>query len=731
MAPFKTRHFRAPAWMIHPLALALYAATTVVAMWALFANLGTAVPGGQDTDYNSTHWSLWWFRFALSRGWDPMFTDWVLFPLEHNLSIHMLTPSLFPAYALAEPLFGRVAAVNLISMGIVTLSAYMMFVFVRGHLRLRRAPNWADDALALVSGFVFGFLPYQISHAALSHLNLTPIFWVPLILWLWDRAATARAGLRRVVWAAAMGVALWGAWLTDLQYLMWMPLVAGLYGLYLLARAENHRARLALVGLAALALAVTLALGSVIPLPALRQVDSSQFAPADLYVARFLSMPLGALLLAPGPEDRGFGRWLVLLTVASVLLVAVLRRRRAMPGATWDAERWVWLLTAVTPLVLALGPDITVGEQVIPLPYRILHDAMQGQYRNPVRFVVPGVFGLILFCALSWRPVLARLRRPAARAGLVAVVLAAFTLDLGLLQPFPVLFPPDYAIYHEIGAEPGDYVILEVPVGVHSGWTGMGDGKRLQYYAPDHQKKLVNGSISRIPWQDHDFYADSRLLSWLAGDADFDTQAAPRELAQAVEEWPVGYVIVHPDLIPEARLPEYLGFLNVEQSVCFYKAEVGLFIYRAHWHPEGCPPRTPPQDASGAYVIDLGAPGDEPFFGEYWYWQEDVGGVMARWAGGNEASRLRVMLPPGRAYEVTFVAAGYGARRRVQVNANGVTLGAFDLPASAGWSEHTLALPAEVVGDGDLLLVLVHGAPALAGDRPLTAAYDRIIFRAR
>ena len=721
-------------WAVHALALGLYILAAVASMGALVANLGTAVPGEHDTDYYQTHWSLWWVRFALSRGMDPMFTDWTLYPLRHNLSIHMLTPSLMPPYALLEPAFGRVAAVNLIGVGVIVLSAYGMFVFLRGHIRLSpqgsdagKGASWADDALPLIGGFVFGFLPYQSYHAANSHLNLTPIFWVPLALWLWDRAAAAGATRRRVTWAAALGVALWGAWLTDLQYFMWLGLVGGPYALYTLARASGRSERLTLIALGALAVAVTLALGAVAPLPALLQVDESQFSPADLYVPRLFSMPLGSLLLMPGSEDKGFGRLLMLLTYGGVLLAIPALRRRAAGGAALPRERWLWLAAAVAPFVLALGPDIEIGGQLVPLPYRVLHDLMHGQYRNAVRFSVPGVFALIVFCALSWRPAAARLRSQTWRAGLVAGLLALFALDLGLLKPFPVRFPPDYAIYHEIGQEPGDWVIFEIPTGVYSGWTGFGYGQYLMYYAPDHEKRLVNGTLSRIPGMSHVFYEKSPLLLGFAGNA-LDTQAVPRELARAVDAWPVGYVIVHPDLLPPERIWEYVGLLNVQESICFYKAEQGLLIYRAHWHPGGCPPRTPPQDASGAYVLDLGVPGDEAFVGEFWHRQEDVGGVLARWAGGNDASRLRVELPAARDYTMTLIATGYGDGRAVDVRANGAALGRCDLPT--GWNECVVALPAQVVGDGDLLVVLSHGAPQAAEDgRLLTAAYDRILFR--
>ncbi len=701
------------------LALALYALAAVLAMWALVANLGVAVPAGPETDYYIYHWNLWWMRHALSQGWDLFHTDWLLFPLEHNLSLHTLAITYLPAYLVLELLAGRMAALNLMVLAAPVLSAYAMFLFLRHYL-----DGTSRDWMALIGGFVFGFLPFEIAHGALAHLSYIALWWFPLALLLWDHVVSATNAKRQSLWAVALGLALWGAWLTDTQFLLWLPPLIAPYGLYTVARAPTWRRRGALLGMAAAAMAVTLALGWIAPLRALQEMDPGLLPKADLYPARYLSLALGALFLMPGPGEWGFGRLLVILAVAGALWPWLWRRLgRATPRL--PRARWLWLAIAAGLFVFALGPDIEVGGQLIPMPYRALHDALQGQYRTPVRLTVPALFALVTFCALSFLPLIERARW---RSIIAAATMAAFTLDFGLLNPFPVAFPPDYAIYHEIGQEPGDWVLFEVPTGMHSGYYGIGRGQRLMFYAPVHHKRLVNGLIARIPWTSHVFYEQTPLLTAFSGERHaLDPPTVSRALTRSVDAWPVGYVIVHPDLLPGERLLEYTGFLNMQESICFYKAEEGLLIYRAAWHPKGCPPRTPPQEAGGAYVLDLGAPGDEPFIGEYWYWQEDVGGVLARWAGDNDASRLRVQLPPGRGYAMTLVGTGYGVGRTVQVVVNGVSLGTFDLPE--GWHEHTVALPAEVVGDGDLLIVLVHGQPTPVGERTLTAAYDRLIFR--
>jgi hypothetical protein len=295
-----------------------------------------------------------------------------------------------------------------------------------------------------------------------------------------------------------------------------------------------------------------------------------------------------------------------------------------------------------------------------------------------------------------------------------------------------VSFPPDYPIYHEIGEEPGDWVLLEVPVSPVSGYLWLGDAPDLQFYAPVHRKRLVNGTLSRVPWRELLYFEqESPALGALTGGHEMDLLAAPRELGQLIDDWPIGYVIVHQSRMPDAEYArDIVAMLNLHESLCFYRAEQDLLIYRAHWHPDGCPPRTPPptEGETDSYTLDLGTPGDTPYLGWYWYWREDVGGTPARWAGENDASSLRVEVPPGAAYVMTLTATSFSDDQEVTVTVNGAQVGRFDVPAS-GWHERSVSLPADVVGDGDLHIVLSHSRARTADGRSLTAAYSRVTFR--
>ncbi len=654
------------------------------------------VSTGPLNDYHLFTWNNWWLGYALrDLHTDPYFTDYVLFPYRHNLSIHALTPILAPLYWLLSPLLGNPATMNVILWASFTVTGTVTFAFLR---------RWQIGTPgALIGGLLFAFLPGMMDHAINYHANMWPMYWLPGILLLWDQVARTR----RVIWALICGVGLWGLWMTDPQFLVWTPLLLVPFGLLTLVQSK-HRARLIMLGFVALMVMGALLL--IAPLPALLKGDIGPTSPARYLTARAYSMPLSAYFFAPGDADRSVGRVIVALT-----LLALLVRSRPSPRV-----RWFWLAMAILSLILSLGPDVQIGDTLIPLPYRLLHDAMNGLYRFPSRFAPVAVLALLVFVGLTFR------RQMAAHPYLISAVLTlAILADGRLLAPFPVQPPlPDYAIYHTIGAESGDYVILDVPVTIHSGWAQVGgdQGQRAMWYQMIHHKKQVNGALSRIPDIEHVLYQESPLLGWFSNSRPADVHAASEELSRFVREWPIGYVIVHLSWIDPSTVLPILGFLNTHPAICFVTQERDLVIYRER--SRGC---AAPGDA---VAVDLGQMGDEPYLIEGWYPRENIGGADARWS--RSTASLKVLVTPGKDYVAWFDALGYGEGRRVTIRANNMEIATLDLPEA--WTEQQIRIPARLIdSSGELILTFnANGeiSPATrsgsADARLLAAAYQWI-----
>jgi len=184
---------------------------------------------------------------------------------------------------------------------------------------------------------------------------------------------------------------------------------------------------------------------------------------------------------------------------------------------------------------------------------------------------------------------------------------------------------------------------------------------------------------------------------------------------------------------------EIIGYLNsLPDLVCPVWLEHEAVVYRSTWHPDGCPPRTPPQTSPGVYHIDIGTAGDEKYIGWGWHWPEVVGGATTwRWTGEYPQTQVYVDWPAG-AYTVSLAAQAFYRPRTLKVLANGVLLGDAVTVKPDSLQTLTFNLPADVVKDGKHITltldydgVVVPKDVGQGGDeRKLAVAVDWIDFKA-
>lgn len=665
----------APARSLRPFvaAGAGYLGLTVAALWALVARFTTAIPGvaGQFYDYAQYYWNIWWFQHSLFQlGRDPYFTNYILFPHTVNLAYHTFAPLMdavvLPIYAVA----GLASAVNAWIVGALVFDGVAMFAYLR-HQRVA-------NGLAFVSGALFALSPAVLSRVSFVHLNLVTIGWLPLSLLAWDYL------MERRTWKNALVLALvvYAALLTDLQYIVWLAAVLPLYAVFTLRRVERHHWR-RIIGLTLAALLLFGALSWVAPLrqfvAGAREDYGQEFFGIvedwySLHLEDIVSWPLRYLT-----NERA-----TLGILLPVLIVIGLISGRGVKG------RWFWLAVGLGFLILALGPTLKpIG---LPLPYRLVHELAGGSYRVPARFLLPALFALLVFVSLSLQPVYARLKKP----GRWAVVIGGLWLlawEGHWLEPYPVFNAPDYAIYHQIGAEPGDYLILEVPVGPHNSLEGIfGSGGMLQYYAPVHHKRLINGAVSRAPAGLTEAYRQWPLIAALAEEGPMpDLSVARAELARLGDEWNIQYALIHRDMLEAETATFAAGLLNTQASWCFVGEEGAIMIYTRVGHAACATPDRLNLPSDGK--IDLGDD-HERYLGPGWYYTENIGGPSARWMGREVTTTLQMNLPL-QDYRVTLSATTIVPDQVVTVYVNNQRVAA--LPIGNGWNDYTFDLPASVL----------------------------------
>jgi hypothetical protein len=738
-----------PQVRLNTSAFAIYALFAFMLLYPLWFNNGTHVAG---YDYFNYNWNFWWIRHAFTTpGLSIYENNFVMFPALSNYGYHALTAFWYPLWALLEPLLGTLTAVNIIiTLGCI-LNGFLLYLWLRSE-RIALP-------LALLGGLVLQTLPLSRYWYYNTHLNLMDWFWLPALLLLWKSiVAAAQQGraLSATLWSITFGVSLWGLLLTDLQFPIFALFVVAPYGVWTLLRVAVTRtdgklhlrlrplARLIACGI------VSVGVGGVL----------MWFAGPLRYIARFSGE------LIPGPvEDRpgipfpqGFLSmsdqwWLwdhpslgaffalsLLLTIAVALLnrrnpsfssrptqfirpqsalhpLALTRQRRELGG---EGSVTFWLLIALPPLILSLGPALTIGEARLPLPFVWMYDLTNGNFRMPWRLAPAGVIAGVTFMGIVWTTLLPRLRAPRAafRLGFVAtLLLMGSSVRLFETAPLqPVL--PAYTLYENMGREPYEYVVLEAPTGMGTGELLLGNSRAIQYqwYGMTHEKRMINGFISRTPL-DNFFYIETGdpLLSWLGQRRYLEPDLVEAELRDRIFNDPIGYIVIHIDDIgaTSSAVGEIIGYFNaLDDLLCPPIVEGAAVAYRTRWHPDGCASRTPPQVDDGAYKIDIGAPDDARFIGWGWHYAEPVGGINWRWAGaypqisgaglpadGFMRASLYLDLPPAD-YDMQFAVQMYYAMRVIRIAVNGVELADSFSAAPDFMGDFTVPIPADLLGDG-------------------------------
>ncbi len=765
---------------LHLLAIGFYALLAFIILNAIIFNTGVQVPG---FDYFNYNWNFWWMRHALSTpGLNVYLNDFVMAPHVSNFGYHALTAFWFPVWMLIEPLAGTLTAMTVIIYLMCFLNGYILFVLLHR--------EGAAPALALLGGAMLQASPVSRYFYYNNHINLGDWFWLPLTILLWQRiihAAQQGRWTRSLLWGGVLGIALWGIGHTDLQFPIFVAFWLVPYALWTLWKIfrSSSGSRYSVLMTIFVSSALALIIGASLlwfagPLPYMRSFTGA-LAPGPVEDRPGIPFPRGYLSLDPvwwWWNTPTLGGSVIILLIISLVVSFILLRRRAKNGVPNTVHsnrvgRWFWLLVLIPPLLLSMGPNITLFGVSIPMPFRILHAVTAGNFRMPWRLAPIFVAAAAVFIALTWTPILFPTRskasdnsipvklRPgrALRTWALAVVILLAALDIRIYQTGPlepVLQP--YQFYTDIGREQGkpydDEVILEVPTGAGTGEILVGDTRPIQYqfYGMTHHKRMLNGFISRTPVENFwPIRYDDPLLAWLGQRRFLEPDKAELELRQIIKDWPVGYIVVHQDDIGRngPTPQEIIGYFNsLPDLVCPVWVERDAVVYRTYWHPDGCPTRTPPQTEAGAYRIDIGSSGDERFIGWGWHWPELVGGDTTwRWIGEYPQTKLYVDLPPGD-YRVSLTAQAFGEPRQIRLLVNDVPLSFVSTTGESSpdaqntvppdsLHQFTFDLPANLVGQGrHLTLTLDYDAVVVPKDigqsddpRKLAVAVDWVEFQ--
>jgi hypothetical protein len=245
---------------------------------------------------------------------------------------------------------------------------------------------------------------------------------------------------------------------------------------------------------------------------------------------------------------------------------------------------------------------------------------------------------------------------------------------------------------------------------------------------------MVNGHISRVNTYTYMYMrTDDAMMAWLGQRRFLEAETVRAQMRERIFSFPIGYFVIHRQWIEPygTTQGEVIGFFNQQRDlVCPVWVEGDALVYRTAWHPDGCPPRTPPE-----LTIDIGGTDDVRYLGWGWHPAEPVGGTRWRWTGqplfGQTDARLYLDLPSAD-YTMTLSAQSFRESRTLQVRVNETVLEETAQVQPDGLAEYVFMLPAAAIpDDGRVEIALIYDAapsPAELGvsedQRPLAVALD-------
>jgi hypothetical protein len=226
----------------------------------------------------------------------------------------------------------------------------------------------------------------------------------------------------------------------------------------------------------------------------------------------------------------------------------------------------LWWLILVFFFVMSLGPLLKIMGKTsfavsdisysVALPYIWLYELpMMSIARVPARFYAVTSLALAVMSAYGYMRLenLILSKVNFFKNIVVWAIFGTVLLMLGLeyisvpirLQDMSI--PP---VYTSIKADNDDFVIMELPLWWTSGHRSEGNViTKLQYYQTYHEKKILNGSVSRVPDALFDYYLKYPGIKYLIdvenNSADLEDMSRDLVWSKWKNELKVKYIVLH------------------------------------------------------------------------------------------------------------------------------------------------------------------------------------------
>jgi hypothetical protein len=616
-------------------------------------------------------------------------------------------------------------------------SAYGTFLLVLYLLHRRPGqPGVATYHAAFLGGAVFAFSASRMMYVALGHYNFVTIQWFPFyILFLLKALHTGH--LRASLMAGLFAALCLYAELTYSVFLLFLTLFIVI---------SNRESWLQQIRPLTTLAVVTFLLTAPFVLAVLPDFLDPAFAEPGWGEGLKLSADLMGLVTVTPLHPLSGLDWVTELrnvitghsrfSDANTLFLGYGILALALAGFIVQRRAGrVWLVSALIFAVLSLGPLLTINgrnrfdldglEVTFPLPFALLHYLpIINANRVPNRFGIPLTLTLAVLVGYGAAWLLSKI--PPSRftfhvsrfklavplltaTALLLIVLLAdqFSLPLSLTE---ARIP---AVYEQIGAEPGDFTLMQLPLGWRNSYGTLGaERTQLQYFQAAHHRPMLGGNTSRNPAFKFDYYRHIPLFQAITETELYDIPAettldqARRQAAELMTLYNIKYLVIHepmPQRFPYvdtalATRSLALDLIPHQPEPVYQSPGVQAFAVEQAPIPE-------------PLNLDFGTWPSTPYRGAGWAGDETIFAATANWVTAEEAVIFFPVRHEGQPNErrlaLQIAPFSYPGmpQQSLSLSLNGHNL-SDNYSLREGWQVIEAGLPAEFLSEGLNRLIL-------------------------
>ena len=273
-------------------------------------------------------------------------------------------------------------------------------------------------------------------------------------------------------------------------------------------------------------------------------------------------------------------------------------------------------------------------------------------------------------------------------------------------MPLPTTDAAIPEVYRRIGAEPGEFAVVQLPLGWRDSYGVLGSEQtNLQYFQTGHGKPIIGGNISRAPAEKMGYFARIPLFRALTDlelyrPVDPQTDAAARAGAGPLMSlYDVRYFVTTPPI--PGRFPYQDTWKRTEE----YALDVLPLEKPAVWEQDGYRAyRVVQPSIAFPFRVDVGTPGAEPYLGGGWDVRTDEQpyNATANWATDRTAELyLPLDGPKDATLRIAIAPLSYpdAPAQKLSIAVNGVPV-LRDHTLASGWQTVEAKVPAAATRRG-------------------------------